>query len=409
MKNLPIIVGFFAFCHVVGMIFSPFLQSFTLLILGSIALFSFFVHAKDKKDCWQSYIRRTDYWIFGLIFFEVFLGVFVATDLSYMLERLRLRIPFIGLPFAFFLLPRWSPSFYRNWWIAILCLINVVAIGVVVYYFMNQNEIQLLLQQGKQIPTPANHIRYALLQVIAFSASVYWGWFHKSNNNHPFSYTFFKLSAIFLFVFIHFLAVRSGIFSIYFLIVAFGIPILFRRKAYITMFIFLAGLMILPVIGIKTIPSLKQKIGYVYYDIDMFLKGQASDQLSDASRLISWKMGMELFKNNPLSGVGAGNIRIKMNELYQRDYPTFKKKLTPHNQFIMVLASSGIIGFFLFCIGFFTPLFYKRNFQDPFILAIYLSFFASFLVEATFENAMGVAIFLFFTLIHLKQNMLSNE
>ncbi len=409
MKNLPLIVGFLAFCHVVGMIFSPFLQSFTLLILGGIALYSFFVLTKDKKECWKSYTRKMDYWVLGFIFLEVVMGLFVATDMTYMLERIRLRIPFIGLPFAFFLLPRWSPLYYRYWWITILGLIHLVALGVIAYYFMNQNEIQLLLQQGKHIPTPANHIRYALLQVIAFSASVYWGWFHKEETSHSFSNVFFKLSAIFLFVFIHFLAVRSGIFSIYFLIISFGIPILFRQKAYITLFIFIAVVMMLPIIGMKTMPSLKQKIGYVYYDIDMFLKGQATDQLSDASRLISWKMGIELFKNNPLSGVGAGNIRLKMNELYNRDYPTFKKKLTPHNQFIMVLASSGLIGFFLFCFGFFAPLFYKNNYHDPFILAIYLSFFASFLVEATFENAMGVAIFLFFTLIHLKQNKLSND
>jgi len=409
LKNLPFFVGFLAFCHVVGMIFSPFLQSFTLLILGGIALFSFFVLTKDKKECWKSYTQKLDYWVFGFIFLEVAMGVFVATDIPYMLERIRLRIPFIGLPFAFFLLPKWSSTFYRNWWIAILGLINVVALGVIVNYFMNQEEIQLLLQQGKHIPTPANHIRYALLQVIAFSASVYWGWFHKEKTSHPYSYIFFKISAIFLFIFIHFLAVRSGIFSIYFMIISFGIPFLYRQKAYSALLIFLVGVMIIPFIGMNTIPSLKQKIGYVYYDMDQFLKGKATDQLSDASRLISWKMGMELFKNNPISGVGAGNIRLKMNELYKRDYPTFKKKLTPHNQFIMVLASSGLIGLFLFCIGFFVPLFYGKNYKDPFVLAIYLSFFASFLVEATFENAMGVAIFLFFTLVHLNQNKLSND
>jgi O-antigen ligase len=134
----------------------------------------------------------------------------------------------------------------------------------------------------------------------------------------------------------------------------------------------------------------------------MFLKGKATDQLSDASRLISWKLGLELFRDSPVFGVGAGNIRHKMNELYQREFPEFKKKLTPHNQFIMVLASSGIIGLFLFCIGFFIPLGYEKNYQDPFILALYIAFFASFLVEATFENAMGVAIFLFFLLFHFK-------
>lgn len=407
LKNFPFAVGFIAFFHVVGMIFSPFLQSFTLLLLGGIALFYFFVETKDKKVFWNDYQRKLDYWVLGFIFLEVALGVFVAVDWDYMLERIRLRVPFIGLPFAFFLLPSLSLMWYKNWWLAVIIVIDIVAVGVIVYYFTHQQDIQLLLEQGKAIPTPANHIRYALLQVVAFCASVYWGWLHRGHLNQPRITLFFKVSSIFLFVFIHFLAVRSGLFSLYLIIVSMGVPYLFKKRAYVALLLFLAGVILLPFLGMKLIPSLKKKIEYVYYDVDMFLKGKATDQLSDASRLISWKLGLELFANNPSFGVGAGNIRIKMNELYKRDYPSFEKKLTPHNQFIMVLASSGIVGLILFCAGFFTPLFYGKNYQDPFILALYLSFFGSFWVEATFENAMGVAIFLFFTLFHLKHKKVS--
>jgi O-antigen ligase len=407
LKNTPFAVGFIAFFHVVGMIFSPFLQSFTLLLLGGIALFYFFVETKDKKVFSNVYQGKLDYWVLGFIFLEVALGVFVAVDWDYMLERIRLRVPFIGLPFAFFLLPSLSLVWYKNWWLAVILVIDIVAVGVIVYYFYHQQDIQLLLEQGKAIPTPANHIRYALLQVVAFCASVYWGWLHRGHSNQPRITLFFKASSIFLFVFIHFLAVRSGLFSLYLIIVSMGVPYLFKKRAYVTLLLFLTGIILLPFLSMKLIPSLKKKIEYVYYDVDMFLKGKATDQLSDASRLISWKLGLELFADNPSFGVGAGNIRIKMNELYKRDYPAFKKKLTPHNQFIMVLASSGIVGLILFCAGFFTPLFYGKNYQDPFILALYLSFFASFWVEATFENAMGVAIFLFFTLFHLKHKNVS--
>ncbi len=407
LKNFPFAVGFIAFFHVVGMIFSPFLQSFTLLLLGGIALFYFFVETKDKKVFWNVYQRKLDYWVLGFIFLEVALGVFVAVDWDYMLERIRLRVPFIGLPFAFFLLPSLSLMWYKNWWLAVIIVIDIVAVGVIVYYFNHQQDIQLLLEQGKAIPTPANHIRYALLQVVAFCASVYWGWLHRGHLNQPRITLFFKVSSIFLFVFIHFLAVRSGLFSLYLIIVSMGVPYLFKKRAYVTLLLFLAGVILLPFLGMKLIPSLKKKIEYVYYDVDMFLKGKATDQLSDASRLISWKLGLELFADNLSFGVGAGNIRIKMNELYKRYYPSFEKKLTPHNQFIMVLASSGIVGLILFCVGFFTHLFYGKNYQDPFILALYLSFFASFWVEATFENAMGVAIFLFFTLFHLKHKKVS--
>lgn len=384
------------------MVFSPFLQSFTLLLLGAVALFYFFFKTKDQREVWKSYVGKSGLWIFGFIFLEVAIGVFSASDLHYMLERIRLRIPFIGLPFAFFLLPALTPSFYRNWWLAILIFLNLVALGVAIHYFLNQEEIQLLLKQGKAIPTPANHIRYALLQVIALSASVYWGWIQREQISSALILRFYRFSAFFLFLFLHFLAVRSGLFSLYFILLTFGIPYLIKKRAFISLSIFLAGVIFMPFIGIKMIPSLKQKTGYVYYDIDMFLKGKATDQLSDASRLISWKLGLELYQENPFFGVGAGNIRLRMKQLYQRDYPTFKKKLTPHNQFIMVLASSGIIGLVLFCIGFFIPLMYEKNYQDAFILAVYLSFFASFWIEATFENAMGVAIFLFFILFHIK-------
>jgi O-antigen ligase len=407
LKNTPFAVGFIALFHVIGMIFSPFLQSFTLLLLGGIALFYFFVETKDKKVFWNVYQGKLDYWILGFIFLEVALGVFVAVDWDYMLERIRLRVPFIGLPFAFFLLPSLSLVWYKNWWLAVILVIDIVAVGVIVYYFNHQQDIQLLLEQGKAIPTPANHIRYALLQVVAFCASVYWGWLHRGHSIQPRITLFFKASSIFLFVFIHFLAVRSGLFSLYLIIVSMGVPYLFKKRAYVTLLLFLTGVILLPFLGMKLIPSLKKKIEYVYYDVDMFLKGKATDQLSDASRLISWKLGLELFVDNPSFGVGAGNIRIKMNELYKREYPSFEKKLTPHNQFIMVLASSGVVGLILFCAGFFTPLFYGKNYQDPFILALYLSFFGSFWVEATFENAMGVAIFLFFTLFHLKHKKVS--
>jgi O-antigen ligase len=402
LKNSQFVIGFLAFCHVVGMLFSPFLQSFTLLMLGAIALFFFLFKTTDQRDIWASYVGKPGLWLLGFIFLEVAMGIFTASDMNYMLERIRLRIPFLGLPFAFFLLPVLTPSFYRNWWLAVLLLINLVAFGVVIHYFFHQDEIQLLLKQGKAIPTPANHIRYALLQVVAFIASVYWGWIQRESLSTQFIIRFFRFSAFFLFFFLHFLAVRSGLFSLYFILISLGIPYLIKKRAYPSLIIFLAGVILLPWISIKIIPSLKQKIGYVYYDIDMFLKGKATDQLSDASRLISWKLGLELFRDSPVFGVGAGNIRHKMNELYQREFPEFKKKLTPHNQFIMVLASSGIIGLFLFCIGFFIPLGYEKNYQDPFILALYIAFFASFLVEATFENAMGVAIFLFFYLFHFK-------
>jgi len=390
-----------AFLHVVGMLFSPFLQSLTLLLLGFLALSRLFFAPGQSWENLGAYGRKVGFWVFGLLFLEVALGVFTAEDPTYFLERLRLRLPFLGLPLAFFLLPPLPPKVYRNWWAAVLLLMDGVALGVILNYLIHQEAIQMLLEMGKAIPTPANHIRYALLQVIALCAAAYWGWHRVDLVSRPLR-LFFRVSAVFLFLFLHFLAVRSGLFSLYFVLAAWVIPYGLRQRAYGKLAALLVLMAFLPIIAVNVIPSLKHKLGYVRYDLEQLRQGAVNDQLSDSSRWISWKLGWELFREHPLTGVGAGNIRLEMDKLYTRDYPQFVKRLTPHNQFLMIMASSGLLGLGLFGLAFLIPILAEGNYRDTLLLSLHLAIFASFWMEATFETAMGVAVFLFFHLFHAR-------
>lgn len=85
--------------------------------------------------------------------------------------------------------------------------------------------------------------------------------------------------------------------------------------------IMLAG--ILGIIGLTTLKLLSSRME----ELD------AAEE-SAAGRVDAWYAGLEMFRDNPAFGVGAGNF-------------TEYNELTAHNSFVLVLAETGFIGFVL--------------------------------------------------------------
>ena len=78
-------------------------------------------------------------------------------------------------------------------------------------------------------------------------------------------------------------------------------------------------------------------------------------------------------------------------------FPTYAQETRlPHNQFIFILASTGLLGLILSLIGFIWPVFAGR--KNALFMGFQVMAFASFLIECTLENAIGVAWFLFYGL-----------
>ena len=97
----------------------------------------------------------------------------------------------------------------------------------------------------------------------------------------------------------------------------------------------------------------------------MYQKGNIK-QLSDAGRWISLELAWELFLDQPVLGVGAGDLKQAMEEQYSSKYTTLVMAKRPHNQFLTYLSGTGLLGFSLFLIGILTPFFFRKHFQDTF-------------------------------------------
>ena len=103
-----------------------------------------------------------------------------------------------------------------------------------------------------------------------------------------------------------------------------------------------------PVLAYKMVPSFYNKINYAKYELWMQRQGEAHDQLSDAGRLLSWRIGYDIWQAHPWLGVGPGNLKQEVMAVYAEDYPGVTRKRMPHNQFLSVAAGSGIVGLLVF-------------------------------------------------------------
>jgi len=383
-----------------GMVYSPYIQSLSMFLLGASALW-YTLAQKHKPD----YRSIGVFAAVGLHFLIVLAGLFYPLEEpAYLLERLRIKTPFLGLPLVFWLLPAFPKRHYLLIWKFLLLLLGITSLGITVNYLLHFEEINLMIRQGQPMPMPCNHIRYSLLQAMGIAGGLYLleERFAKRGifqNRLP----LFLAAALvaWLFVAQHLIAVRSGLAVTYAVLFAAVIRYLLARRKYFAGGLVLLALTLAPILAYQLVPSVRTRIGYMRYDFDLYRKGVAVGTLSDASRWVSWKIGWEIFRESPWTGVGPGNLRKEVEARYAEQFPDFEKRLMPHNQFLHTAAGSGIMGLLLLLTAFFLPLCYQKNWAHFPLFALHLIAFLSFMVEATLENAMGVAFYLFFLLLGL--------
>lgn len=382
-----------------GMVYAPYLQSLSMFLLGIAACWH--TLAQNQK---QDYRGAIVFAVIPLYFFIVLSGLFYPLeDPGYFLERLRIKAPFLGLPLFFWLLPAFSKRDYLLIWSFLAVLLAITSLGITINYFLNQEAINLMIRQGQPMPMPCNHIRYSLLQAMGLAGGLYVleSWIAEGRTARKWQIAGLAGLILWLFIAQHLIAVRSGLVVTYALLTAAAIRYILAQKKYLVGGVFLLLLALAPILAYQFVPSVQTRVGYMRYDFDLYRKGNTAGTLSDASRWVSWRIGWDIFKESPWTGIGPGNLRKQVELQYANAYPSYEKRLMPHNQFLHTAAGSGIAGLLLFLTAFFLPLFYRRNWTHFPLLALHLIAFLSFIVEATLENAMGVAFYLFFLLFSL--------
>lgn len=350
---------------------------------------------KGNRNRLQTFKWNSAHALLTIPFFLAILSMAWSSDWSAGLRWIQLKLPFFVLPVIFMMLPKWNIIFLKRLLQFTLLLLTISCIPVLVHYLLNMEDINLLLSQGQHVPVPSNHIRFSMMVSIALLSGIVLIRLDAKTCSKLWKSVLIG-STVFLFVMLHVLSVRTGLLLFYssalFLIL---VQILQGKSkvVYLGLAVLVVGL---PFIAYQTLPSFQSKINYVLWDLGKFKEGRAA-QYSDSERIISLQVGLQLFKEAPLIGVGAGDLKPSLKTIYAEQFPNLKMKL-PHAQFITVAATYGLLGLFLFLAMLIRPIIENRRYRYTGFLGFNLFMYLSMCVESTLDTNYGITIYLVFLL-----------
>ncbi len=370
----------------VGFVCSRALVSIGMMCMVAAAVFGF------KNFAFAKVFSRPELMALTLLFWGVFLSGLWSDDKAFWWNFTRIHLPFLFLPLAFYTLPGITNAMLRAIVMLYVAVMGISALVVLANYLLHFSAITERILSGGVIPMPYSHIRYALMITMALCSAI---WLAVETGKK-----LWLLPAVFLFVFLHIVSVRSGLFAMYSSLLALAFFYFNIRGNFLRLFSMIVAIMVSGFALFHYTPSLKSKVSYMMYDLNEF-KNNNPINASDGMRLRSWQAAWEVSKASPWLGVGYGDMQAAMNKWYAEHYPQLEahQRKLPHNQWLWWLVATGWVGVLIFSFAAFYPfvlLFRKGN-------ALWLSFFAivftSFFWEATLEEQMGTGFFIVWLLL----------
>lgn len=323
------------------------------------------------------------------------LSFFWSDDKAYWLRLVQTRLPFLVLPWVF----ANFPSISERQWKSVLCFLvwstAVICAGVGIYFWLNYDAILEGLGRGNPVPVPRSHVRFSL--IVATSVLVgLWLWRQRFYLWRPWERHGLLALTLFLFVFLHVLSVRGGLFALYLALIFWAVREIVLWKKWVLGVGSLLALVAVIWLAVQNVPSLRNRIGYMRYDWERFSAHGDGYLYSDGARWVSLMSGWALWKQNPLLGTGAGDLLTETKRSTAALFPAYAQQpKLPHNQFIFIMASTGLLGLGASLFAFGKLAWGRRN---ALFWAVQVMALASFLIECTLENAIGVAWYLGYTL-----------
>ncbi len=388
-----------------GLLFSRALMSIGMIGLLLNALVNY-----DIVRNFQKFWNNKALVAISSIFFIYLLSAPFSENTVWLIDRLRMKLPLLLMPFAIMAVPRlgkktYFPILYGFFYlILILCFISI---------FQFLGDYQTITKQyeaGRIMPTPVQHIRFSLM--VAYCIAIGWHLFlEKFHLKYTWEPKLLIGCTLFMVLFLHLLAVRSGLLALYVVLIYFFVRYLLKNRKYKLGALIFVGLVLSSFLAFRYIPTLKSKINYTLYSVNLFLRNDNIRELSDSRRLASIKGGLEMGKTHLWTGVGIGDIRDDTNEYLRINYPDLVDlELMPHNQYLFVFAACGIFGLLWFVLASTWPLIFQSAFRNRLIVAFHLIIFSSFMVEHTIETQLGTAFYIIFLVLGIrnwKQEQLS--
>lgn len=135
------------------------------------------------------------------------------------------------------------------------------------------------------------------------------------------------------------------------------------------------------------------RLYYTIWQLHNYFNGGNPSGQSITQRIEYLKTGWRIFCDDPIMGVGTGDVDDRFKHQYRVDnsllLPDFRHRA--HNQYLTFLIAFGIPGFILFLLAWVIPAMKKQGFRNYFFLVFFIIASLSMLSEDSFETLTGAA------------------
>ncbi len=248
-----------------------------------------------------------------------------------------------------------------------------------------------------QLVSPFQHPSYlAMYLVFSLAAALYLVGCQAEETSRA-GQILLALYAIPAIVYICLLQSKSGFLSMILLLAFFLIyGLCIRNKKLIISVMYIAAL---SAASFWLIPNAGSRIETSAAELAAGAESNVADAGTSSMRLLIWKEALNVTKEHPLFGVGAGDTQDCLNQRYETAGMTkaLHKELNAHSQVMQTAVAIGLVGLLVLAAIFVYPIVACRRLQlMPLWLFFILLVGLNILVESMWETIAGVSFFTVF-------------
>ena len=171
----------------------------------------------------------------------------------------------------------------------------------------------------------------------------------------------------------------------------------FYKKSKLYTIVSVSVVIIIGIIMINTNQRLKIMLNVVE-DYEKTISKPNNYKESTGLRILSWNAAAQVVKENPITGVGTGDIKQELFKKYEElNYQkNIDIKMNVHNQFIETWLGQGIFGFILLLLVLILPFIDAVKQKNILLQGFLLLIFINFLFESMLNTQAGTIFFGFF-------------
>ena len=375
-----------------GLLFSRFLLSSGLIVFAATCL----VHPRINNQ-FKTFLSSPFLCAMSLLFVLPLVSGFWTEDTLKWSQMLRIKLPLLLLPICFAGLDYFTDKDWERVAASFLVLTVAGACWSVWQYLQNINSVQAAYLKAQTIQTPLgnDHVRFSLVVSIAIFTAI--SLLARTPNKLAKGVLCF--AALALIIYLHVLAVRTGLICFYTGTIILTVWLI-RKKNRIRYWWAFALILLFPVVSWWALPTFKNRISYLKYDLSTIKDGTFRKGSNDGNRLVSIRAGWQLQNQHPFNGVGFGDIKTETDKWYLANFFQMDEgdKILPSSEWIMYGAGMGWPGFVLFSIIMLVPFLIRHLKKNIYWWLLNIFMALSYLFDIGLEVQFGVFVHCFILL-----------